>query len=121
MYCNIPCNKADCNLRCNLIIVECIRVCCCVCRYVRFLQTKGKESFKIHLESCSYVGPVPYHFRERGVAGIIVNHTHCALFIINPRGARVTVVVLCVCVCVRGPHLRLTQLSDKLDILVVSV
>ena len=83
MYCNIPCNKADCNLRYNLIIVECIRVCCCVCRYVRFLQTKGKESFKIHLESCSYVGPVPYHFRERGVAGIIVNHTHCALFIVD--------------------------------------
>ena len=30
-------------------------------------------------------------------------------------------IVLCVCVCVRGPHLRLAQLSDKLDILVVSV
>ena len=30
-------------------------------------------------------------------------------------------VVLCVCVCVRGPHLRLAQLSDKLDILAVSV
>ena len=26
-----------------------------------------------------------------------------------------------VCVCVRGPHLRLAQLSDKLDILAVSV
>ena len=46
--------------------------------------------------------------------------------IITPRracAARVTVVVLCVCVCVcvRGPHLRLAQLSDKLDILAVSV
>ena len=41
---------------------------------------------------------------------------------INPRracAARVTVVVLCVCVflCVQAAHLRLTQLSDKLDIL----
>ena len=47
----------------------------------------------------------------------------CCL-LINPRracAARVTVVVLCVCVCVRGPHLRLAQLSDKLDILAVSV
>ena len=46
--------------------------------------------------------------------------------VVNPRracAARVTVVVLCVCVCVcvRGPHLRLAQLSDKLDILAVSV
>ena len=44
--------------------------------------------------------------------------------IFNPRHAcvaRVTVVVLCVCVCFRGPHLRLAQLSDKLDILAVSV
>ena len=46
--------------------------------------------------------------------------------IVNPRracAARVTVVVLCVCVCVcvRGPHLRLAQLSDKLGILAVSV
>ena len=30
-------------------------------------------------------------------------------------------VCVCVCVCVRGPHLRLAQLSDKLGILVVSV
>ena len=48
--------------------------------------------------------------------------------LINPRracAARVTVVVLCVCVCVcvcvcqcvQAAHLRLTQLSDKLDIL----
>ena len=47
----------------------------------------------------------------------------CCL-LINPRracAARVTVVVLCVRVCVRGPHLRLAQLSDKLDILAVSV
>ena len=44
--------------------------------------------------------------------------------IINPRracAARVTVVVLCVCVCVRGPHLQLAQLSDKVGILAVSV
>ena len=48
--------------------------------------------------------------------------------IFNPRracAARVTVVVLCVCVCVcvyvRGPHLRLAQLSDKVGILAVSV
>ena len=46
--------------------------------------------------------------------------------VINPRracAARVTVVVLCVCVCVcvRGPHLRLAQLSDKVGILAVSV
>ena len=43
---------------------------------------------------------------------------------INPRracAARVTVVVLCVCVCVRGPHLQLAQLSDKVGILAVSV
>ena len=33
--------------------------------------------------------------------------------------ARFTVVVLCV--CVRGPHLRLAQLSDKVGILAVSV
>ena len=45
------------------------------------------------------------------------------LHFINPRracAARVTVVVLCVvcvCVCVQAAHLRLTQLSDKLDIL----
>ena len=36
-----------------------------------------------------------------------------------------TVVVLCVCVCVcvcfQGPHLQLTQLSDKVGILAVSV
>ena len=40
----------------------------------------------------------------------------------NPQracAARVTVVVLCV--CVRGLHLRLAQLSDKLDILAASV
>ena len=30
-------------------------------------------------------------------------------------------VVLCVCVCVRGPHLQLAQLSDKVGILAVSV
>ena len=60
-------------------------------------------------------------------------HTHgdysnprcaCAPRVINPRracAARVTVVVLCVCVCVRGPHLQLAQLSDKVGILAVSV
>ena len=44
--------------------------------------------------------------------------------VINPRracAARVTVVVLCVCVCVclcvQAAHLRLTQLSDKLNML----
>ena len=46
--------------------------------------------------------------------------------LVNPRracAARVKVVVLCVCVCVcvclcvQAAHLRLTQLSDKLDIL----
>ena len=47
---------------------------------------------------------------------------HCILFVVNPRracAARVTVVVLCVCVCVcvQAAYLRLTQLSDKLDIL----
>ena len=46
--------------------------------------------------------------------------------VFNPRracAARVTVVVLCVCVCVcvQAAHLRLTQLSDKLDILTDSV
>ena len=48
---------------------------------------------------------------------------HFSVFI-NPRracAARVTVVVLCVCVCVRGPHLQLAQLSDKVGILAVSV
>ena len=40
--------------------------------------------------------------------------------VVNPRracAARVTVVVLCVCECFRGPHLQLTQLSDKVGIL----
>ena len=40
--------------------------------------------------------------------------------VINPRracAARVTEVVLCVCLCVQAAHLRLTKLSDKLDIL----
>ena len=44
--------------------------------------------------------------------------------VVNPQracAARVTVVVLCVCVCVRGPHLQLAQLSDKVGILAVSV
>ena len=44
--------------------------------------------------------------------------------VINPRracAARATVAVLCVCACFRGSHLRLAQLSDKLDILAVSV
>ena len=38
---------------------------------------------------------------------------------INPRRAYAARVVLCVCVClcVQAAHLRLTQLSDKLDIL----
>ena len=47
-----------------------------------------------------------------------------AVCVFNPRcacAARVTVVALCVCVCVclcvQAAHLRLTQLSDKLDIL----
>ena len=51
-----------------------------------------------------------------------------ACTVINPRracAARVTVVVPCVCVCVcelfQGPHLQLTQLSDKVGILAVSV
>ena len=35
--------------------------------------------------------------------------------------ARVTVVVLCLSVCFRDPHLQLTQLSDKVGILAVSV
>ena len=51
-----------------------------------------------------------------------VDAFYCVCILINPRracAARVTVVVLCV--CVRGPHLRLAQLSDKLDILAVSV
>ena len=48
-----------------------------------------------------------------------VNLLLCSV-VINPRracAARVTVVVLCVCMCVQAAHLRLTQLSDKLDIL----
>ena len=46
----------------------------------------------------------------------------------NPRracAARVLCVCVCVCVCVcecfQGPHLQLTQLSDKVGILAVSV
>ena len=56
-------------------------------------------------------------------SGCVVNGYGCRLIIINPRracAARVTVVVLCVvcvCQCVQAAHLRLTQLSDKLDIL----
>ena len=33
------------------------------------------------------------------------------------RGFTVVVLCVCVCVCVQAAHLRLTQLSDKLDIL----
>ena len=44
-------------------------VCVCVYRYVRIVQTRGKEGFKLQLESCSYVGPVPYNFRDLGVIG----------------------------------------------------
>ena len=52
--------------------------------------------------------------------------TVCMLYslVLNPRrtcAARVTVVVLCLSVCFRGPHLQLTQLSDKVSILAVSV
>ena len=36
-------------------------------------------------------------------------------------GSRPVCVCVCVCVCVRGPHLRLAQLSDKVGILAVSV
>ena len=62
-----------------------------------------------------------------------LNFTLCVVFIIvcmlhflvlNPRhacAARVTVVVLCLSVCFRSPHLQLTQLSDKVGILAVSV
>ena len=32
-------------------------------------------------------------------------------------GSRSVCVCVCVCVCVQAAHLRLTQLSDKLDIL----
>ena len=53
---------------------------------------------------------------------------HQCATIVNPRRActaRVTVVVPCVCVCVSecfyGPHLQLTQLSDKVGILAVSI
>ena len=50
----------------------------------------------------------------------------CMLYslVLNPRrtcAARVTVVVLCLSVCFRDPHLQLTQLSDKVSILAVSV
>ena len=55
---------------------------------------------------------------------VTVDASICSLLLINPRracAARVTVVVLCVCQCVcqcvQAAHLRLTQLSDKLDIL----
>ena len=52
--------------------------------------------------------------------------TVCMLYILvlNPRracAARVTVVVLCLSVCFCGPILKLTQLSDKVSILAVSV
>ena len=42
---------------------------CIIYRYLRILQTKGKEGFKLQLESCSYVGPVPYNFRDLGIIG----------------------------------------------------
>ena len=52
--------------------------------------------------------------------------TVCTLYslVLNPRrtcAARVTVVVLCLSVCFRSPNLKLTQLSDKVSILAVSV
>ena len=52
--------------------------------------------------------------------------TVCMLYslVLNPRrtcAARVTVVVQCLSVCFRGPILKLTQLSEKVSILAVSV
>jgi hypothetical protein len=38
-------------------------------RYLRILQTRGKEKFTLNLDSCSYVGPVPYRFRHLGLIG----------------------------------------------------
>ena len=43
-------------------------------RYVRILQTRGKEKFTVHLDSCSYVGPVPYKFRDLGLIGTVTVH-----------------------------------------------
>ena len=57
-------------------------------------------------------------------SGVLPSAPVSAGTVVNPRracAARVTVVVLCVCVCVRGPHLQLAQLSDKVGILAVSV
>ena len=34
---------------------------------IRIVQSRGREGSKIHLGSCSYVGPVPYNFRQKGV------------------------------------------------------
>ena len=38
-----------------------------MCRYVRLLQTKGKQDLKIHR---GYVTPVSYNFRDLGLIGI---------------------------------------------------
>ena len=57
-------------------------------------------------------------------ACVSVVHACVRVQLVNPRracAARVTVVVLCVCVCFRGPHVQLTQLSDKVGILAVLV
>ena len=71
---------------------------------------------------------ITYLLYTRGYSsmGCILQAIILSVAVVNPRracAARVTVVVLCVCmcVCVRGPHLRLAQLSDKLGILAVSV
>ena len=36
-------------------------------KYLKILQTRGKEKFTLHLESCSYVGSVPYKFVHLGL------------------------------------------------------
>ena len=57
----------------SYVRVYSVTFCVYMCRYLRILQTRGKKNFTLHLDSCSYVDPVPYKFRYRGLMGNIVH------------------------------------------------
>ena len=92
-------------------------MCVCVYRYVRILQTRGKEGFKIQLESCSYVGPVPYNFRDLGVIGqlytfptyIVASKSHefynCHQYIVSLKSTLLEADFS------RNPHIRPLQIA----------
>ena len=48
-----------------------------ICRFVRFIQAKGFEEFRVDLSSCSYASSVPFEFRKEGVLGTCcMTHTN---------------------------------------------